>query len=244
MSTISVFKDLDELSTKAAEEFVRIANDAIEKRGQFSIALSGGSTPKALHAKLVHTQIDWSKVSFFFGDERNVAFDHKDSNFRMADETLFQQLGIAAGNIHRWKTELAEPEEVAVEYSDIITASSPLAYPDGSELPRFDLILLGMGSDGHTASLFPNTKALHEKEKLTLANWVPQLDTWRYTLTFPVLNNAANIMFLVAGVDKAESLKEVIEGERRPDELPSQMINPTNGEIFWFLDEAAARLLG
>jgi 6-phosphogluconolactonase len=248
MSTISVSKDLGELSTKAAAEFVRIAHRAIEERGQFSVALSGGSTPKALHAKLVGEKINWSKVFFFFGDERNVPPNHQDSNFRMADETLFGPLGISSNNIRRWQTEKDTPEAVAAKYSneiDVSAAPPSPAYTGGYALtPQFDLVLLGIGSDGHTASLFPHTKALQETAELAVANWVPQLDTWRYTLTFPVINNAANIMFLAAGADKAETLKEVIEGERRPDDLPAQSVHPVNGELFWFIDEAAGSLLG
>lgn len=235
---IIVSKDLEELSSRAAAEFVRIASESIAERQSFTVALSGGSTPKALYKKLVDSDLNWSKVYFFFGDERNVPNDDEQSNFRMADENLFRSLSIASDKVYRWKTEIGEPQRIATAYADSINDFFMTQTP-----PRFDLILLGMGSDGHTASLFPNTKALDEKEKLAVANWVPQLDTWRYTLTYPVINNARNIMFLVAGTDKAETLKAVLEGQRRPGELPSQSIHPTNGELIWFIDEAAASLL-
>lgn len=245
MGRVVVSKNLDELSANAAAEFVRIANDAIDHRGFFLVALSGGSTPKALFHKLIIAHIDWSKAFFFFGDERNVPPNDEQSNFRMANETLFEPLGVGAANVFRWTTELPSSQEVATDYAvqlESLNAMKPPAYAGGTD-PRFDLILLGMGTDGHTASLFPQTTALDETEKLAVANWVPQLDTWRYTLTFLVINNARNVMFLVVGADKAETLKDVFEGERRPDELPAQSVLPADGELFWFVDEAAANLL-
>lgn len=228
---IVIANDLKDLSRKAAAEFVRIANDSIEKKGKFVIALSGGSTPRALNAQLLQADLDWSKCEFFFGDERNVPPDHADSNFRMANETLLEPLRIAKEKIHRWKTELLKPNEVANDYESKVKDV------------KFDLVLLGMGADGHTASLFPGTEALKETKRNAVANWVPKLDAWRYTLTFPIINDAANVIFLVAGEDKAETLVSVIESEGPPDELPSRSVKPTNGELFWFLDEAAAKHL-
>lgn len=241
MSTkIVVSKNPEELGKKAAEDFVRIARHSIEEKQRFTIALSGGSTPRALHAKLIDADLDWSRVDFFFGDERNVPPDHADSNFRMASETLLKPLGIAEERIHRWKTELLVLNEIADDYEADIRDH---VYVDTNGLPRFDLIILGMGSDGHTASLFPHTEALKEKDRFAVENWVEKLDSWRFTMTFPVINNAANITFLVAGKDKARTLIEVIQGARRPRELPAQSIQPTNGEMFWYADEAAASLL-
>lgn len=253
------FPDLPTLASAAADKFVEIAEKAIEERGQFSVALSGGSTPKALYAKLVNAEIDWNKVLFFFGDERNVPRDHRDSNFRMADETLFRPLNISTERTFRWRTELNEPSEVADDFVKQIVYGFAKAHSDAAEkaVPRpagpgttfeiynsmLDLILLGMGTDGHTSSLFPHTAALNETQRSAVANWVPQLDTWRYTLTFPVINNARNVMFLVAGADKAETLKDILEGERQPDKLPAQLVQPADGHLFWFVDEAAARLL-
>lgn len=231
---LTVCKDLDELSSKAAAEFVRIAEESISERGRSTVALSGGSTPKALYQKLVNVDLEWNKISFFFGDERNVSSTDEESNFHTAEVGLLRTLSIPDQNVLRWKTELRSPAEVADDYAATIVSEF------GSENIVFDLIVLGMGPDGHTASLFPNTRALSETEQIAVANWVPQLDTWRYTLTFPVINNARNIMFLVAGGDKSSAVKSVIEGDATPVELPAQSVDPVDGELFWFLDEAAA----
>ncbi len=231
---LTVCKDLDELSSKAAAEFVRIAIESISERGRSTVALSGGSTPKALYQKLVNVDLEWNKISFFFGDERNVSSADEESNFHTAEVGLFRTLSIPDQNVLRWKTELRSPAEVADDYAATIVSEY------GSENIVFDLIVLGMGPDGHTASLFPNTRALSETEQIAVANWVPQLDTWRYTLTFPVINNARNIMFLVAGGDKSSAVKSVIEGDAIPMELPAQSVDPVDGELFWFLDESAA----
>jgi len=231
---LTVCKDLDELSSKAAAEFVRIAKESISERGRSTVALSGGSTPKALYQKLVNVDLEWNKISFFFGDERNVSSADEESNFHTAEVGLFRSLSIPDQNVLRWKTELRSPAEVADDYAATIVSEF------GSENIVFDLIVLGMGPDGHTASLFPNTRALSETEQIAVANWVPQLDTWRYTLTFPVINNARNIMFLVAGGDKSSAVKSVIEGDATPVELPAQSVDPVDGELFWFLDESAA----
>jgi len=231
---LTVCKDLDELSSKAAAEFVRIAEESISERGRSTVALSGGSTPKALYQKLVNVDLEWNKISFFFGDERNVSSADEESNFHTAEVGLFRPLSIPDQNVLRWKTELRSPAEVADDYAATIVSEF------GSENIVFDLIVLGMGPDGHTASLFPNTRALSETEQIAVANWVPQLDTWRYTLTFPVINNARNIMFLVAGGDKSSAVKSVIEGDAIPMELPAQSVDPVDGELFWFLDESAA----
>lgn len=231
---LTVCKDLDELSSKAAAEFVRIAEESISERGRSTVALSGGSTPKALYQKLVNVDLEWNKISFFFGDERNVSSADEESNFHTAEVGLLRTLSVPDQNVLRWKTELRSPAEVADDYAATIVSEF------GSENIVFDLIVLGMGPDGHTASLFPNTRALSETEQIAVANWVPQLDTWRYTLTFPVINNARNIMFLVAGGDKSSAVKSVIEGDATPVELPAQSVDPVDGELFWFLDEAAA----
>ncbi len=241
---IKVFQNIEELNNYAAEKFVEIANDAIELRNRFAVALAGGSTPKSLYRLLAgdefKNRIDWKKAFFFFGDERNVLPNDADSNYRMANENLFAPLEINAENIFRWQTEFANPAEIAVDYANSVHQFFNLIEND---LPQFDLILLGMGADGHTASLFPNTKALSEKKNIAVANDVEKLDTTRLTLTFPVINNAANIIFLVAGADKAEALREVLEGKSAPDKYPSQTVKPANGELFWLLDENAAKLL-
>lgn len=238
---IKVFPNIEELNNFAAEKFVEIANDAINsERNSFAVVLAGGSTPKSLY-KLLSSEkfkdkIDWKKVFFFFGDERNVFPDSDESNFKMANENLFETLKVSQSNIFRWKTELLNVEIIAENYSESISKFLKLK----NEFPKFDLILLGMGADGHTASLFPFTDALRETVKIAIENYVEKLDSMRLTLTFPVINNARNIMFLVKGADKAETLRDVLEGEFQPEKLPSQSVKPTNGNLFWLCDGESA----
>ena len=247
---VKVFQNTDELNNFAAEKFTEIANESIEKRGQFTVVLAGGSTPRSLYRLLASDKfkgkIDWCKVFFFFGDERNVLPTDAESNFRMARETLFEPLKIKADNIFRWRTELGNAEQIAESYRKTMrrffdAGNNPTATAGGSA--RFDLILLGMGADGHTASLFPFTKALSETDKIAVANRVEKLQTTRLTLTFPVINNAPNVVFLVSGKEKASTLREVLEGEFQPGRLPAQSVQPRNGNLFWLLDEKAASLL-
>lgn len=235
---------MEELNNFAAEKFVEMANEAIEKRGKFAVALAGGSTPKSLY-KLLSSEkfkaiIDWSKFFFFFGDERDVALDDNESNFRMAHENLFAPLEIHVNNIFPWLTGSETPEITAEIYQGEIKRFFNLGE---NEFPRFDLILLGMGNDGHTASLFPFTKALHEKNKIAVENYVEKLNATRLTLTFPTINNARNIIFLVSGEEKAETLREILEGEFQAEKFPSQNVKPENGNLFWLLDENVAKLL-
>lgn len=240
---IKIFESIEQLNLFAAEKFVEIAEQAIKRQrhSRMTVALAGGSTPKSLYRLLAGDQfrdkIDWRRVKFFFGDERNVLPDDADSNFRMANENLLQPLQIEDENIYRWQTELQNAEQIAAEYASEIEDFFE------SNQPRFDLILLGMGADGHTASLFPFTDALHETEKIAVVNRVEKLDTTRFTLTFPIINNARNVIFLVKGADKAEVLRDVLQGEPQPDKLPSQNVKPQNGELFWLLDDEAAEFL-
>ncbi|MGI8640221.1 MAG: 6-phosphogluconolactonase [Pyrinomonadaceae bacterium] len=241
---IKVFSNLDELDFFAAEKFIACGNRAIEQSGKFSVALAGGSTPKLLYRLLSSEQfknkIDWRKVFFFFGDERNVSPENEDSNFLMANENLLKPLQIEAKNIFRWKTELINTEAIAENYAQKIKDFFNLSE---NEFPRFDLILLGMGDDGHTASLFPLTDALQETEKIVVSNRVEKLDTTRLTFTFPTINNSLNIIFLVGGAAKAETLQQVLEGEFQPEKYPSQAVKPRNGNLFWLIDEQAAKFL-
>lgn len=241
---IKIFPNIEELNNFAAEKFAEIANEAIRKRDVFTVALAGGSTPKSLYQLLASDKfkdkIDWSRTRFFFGDERNVLPDDAESNFRMAHENLFAPLKIKAENIFRWQTETGKAEIIAENYERSIRDFFNLAE---NSLPQLDLILLGMGADGHTASLFPFTEALHETEQLTVANYVEKLETTRLTMSFPVINNARNIIFLVAGEEKAEILRDVLEGAFEPEKLPSQNVRPKTGELFWLLDERVAKLL-
>ena len=240
---IKIFPNSDELNFFAAEKFVEIANKAIEENGRLTVALAGGSTPKSLYQLLssgnFKDQMNWTKVFFFFGDERNVLPGDAESNFRMANENLFLPLHISVENVFRWQTELRNTEKIAENYEE----SAKFFFALNDELPRFDLILLGIGEDGHTASLFPFTEALRETKKIAVANSVEKLATTRLTLTIPVINNAANVIFLVKGADKAETLQTVLEGKLQPEKFPAQSIKPENGELFWLVDEQAAALL-
>lgn len=232
--------DLDELSRAAAQLFVEIAGRSIDARGRFSVALSGGSTPRALYERLTRPEfrdrVDWTNVKFFFGDERRVPHDSPESNFRMARESLLDELRIDPGDVHAWETLEENPTETALKYANELKE-----FFGGR--PRFDLVLLGLGSDAHTASLFPHTEALHERERFAVENWIEKLGDYRFTITFPVINNAANTIFLVSGEAKAQAVSDVLEGDFRPDDLPAQFVLPENGELYWLLDEPAASLL-
>lgn len=239
MYDIRVYDDQNSLMQAAAAYATECYNAAISDHGYFAVALSGGSTPRALFELLAVPEnaqhIGWSKVHVFWGDERTVPPDHPDSNYRMAKEALLDFVALPASNVHRISGEL-EPARAAAEYEQ--TLRSFFAKRAGKT--RFDLILLGMGDDGHTASLFPDTEALNETERLVVANHVPKLDTWRITLTAPIINDAAHVAFLVAGAGKAAVLKRVLQGPRQPHKLPSQLIQPVDGELVWLLDKAAA----
>lgn len=244
---IQVLGEARELGRAAAEEFVRLAAGAVEGRGAFSVALAGGSTPKSLYSLLAadsfRSRIPWEKSQFFWGDERHVPPDHADSNYRMAREAMLSKVPVPAGNVHRIRSENPDARKAADEYEaalrDFFLSRSLLT----NALPRFDLILLGMGPDGHTASLFPGTHAVRERERWVAAPWVDKFHTYRITLTPPVINNAACILFFVAGEEKAETLRAVLEGPEESDRYPSQIIRPTSGTLRWLVDRAAARLL-
>jgi 6-phosphogluconolactonase len=240
---VSVFDDLDTLARAAANLLTQLqANDRPQEH--FTIALSGGATPRAFHSVLVappyREQVDWGSMQFFWGDERFVPPDDPESNYRMARETLLLKAPITADQVHRVPTERGDPAMVAELYeADIRREMNVLP----GQLPRFDLILLGMGPDGHCASLFPHTAALHVRDRLVTANYVPKLDANRITMTAPVINNAAAVFFLVAGADKADALAAVLEGPHDPETYPSQLIAPEQGALHWLVDRAAAAKL-
>jgi 6-phosphogluconolactonase len=237
---LQIAPDSDALCGIAAQEFARAAESAIRDRGRFTVALSGGNTPRALYALLAaeyKDKIPWSKTHIFFGDERSVPPDHPESNFRMANEALLSKISIPAGNVHRVRTELG-PEAAAEDYDRQLRQEFSLT---GQAFPRFDLILLGLGDDGHTASLFPGSAALAETSRLVVANWVEKFNTFRITLTYPVLNHVAEIVFLVSGAGKAQILKEVLKSPET--KYPSQRIQPEDGRLLWLVDQDAARLL-
>lgn len=241
MREIVIAKNLDELSKLGADRFVSLANAAIGKNGRFSVALAGGSTPKSLYRLLAseefRNKIDWRRVFFFFGDERYVPPNDPESNFRMAKENLFDLLGTPPENIFGWPVGEAVPQITADKYEKTLRS-----FFRASQL--LDLALLGMGADGHTASLFPFTPALRENSRLAVSNWVEKLATHRLTMTFPMLNSAANIIFMVAGGEKAPAVKEILEGGRNPEKYPAQQIIPSEGKLTWYLDGKAAALLG
>ena len=249
---IKIFDKTELLNDFAATQTVETARVSIRSKGNFTIALAGGTTPKALYQLLgsekFKKEIDWRQTYFFFGDERNVPPAANESNFRMANENLFTPLKIADENIFRWKTERQDAEIIASNYELTIrdffdSKREMMDDSDKIEFPRFDLILLGMGNDGHTASLFPFTNALAEKEKIAVANLVEKLGTTRLTLTFPIINNSRNVIFLVNGTDKAEALRAVTQGEFQPELFPAQNVKPIDGSLYWLVDKDAARLL-
>ncbi len=241
---IRIFLDVESLSKAAAAEFVRCAGEAVAARGRFTVALSGGSTPKRLYHLLTtepfRSQIDWGRVEIFWGDERCVPPDHKDSNYRMAREAMLAQLPIPVEHIHRMEAERSDRDAAARDYEAVLARVFGVSV--GEEPPAFDLLLMGMGPDGHTASLFPHTKALDETHRWVVPNHVPQLNTNRMTMTRPTLNRGREVLFLVAGADKAERLAEVLAGPAEPKRLPSQSIQP-EGQLVWFVESAAAERL-
>jgi 6-phosphogluconolactonase len=238
---VRVFPSVDDLFRAAAETFCQIGSDAICEHGRFTVALSGGSTPRDLHKKLVTnfaSELDWDKVFFFWGDERHVPPDFPESNYRMARETLLSKLPIPSTHIFRMPGEIPDANQAAGIYEQILREFFQSAQ---GNLPRLDFILLGMGSDGHTASLFPGTTALKEQQSWVSGNWVEQHSTFRITLTYPVINHAANIMFLIKGADKAEMVRKALKDPSAG--LPCQGVKPVNGGLMWYLDQAAGAKL-
>jgi 6-phosphogluconolactonase len=234
---IKVVPDLAELTNEAARRIVAMADVLLaDNQHFFSIALSGGTTPKSLYELLAsepyRSQLNWSKVEIYFGDERCVPPDHAESNYRMAYEAMLSKLPIPECNIHRMRGELP-PEQAAIEYGQMLKEK----FKDGG----VDLNLLGMGEDGHTASLFPGTEALKETQHRCVANFVPKLDKWRVTMTYPFINRSKEVMVLAAGAGKAKVLQEVLEGPK--EKYPIQGISP-QGKMTWILDAAAADMVG
>jgi len=229
-----------ELFAAAAEEVVRAANDAVAQRGRFTIALSGGSTPRNLFNLLAtnaRMALPWDSMFFFWGDERHVPPTDPDSNYRMADEALLSKVPVPAGNVFRIAAENPDAAAAAQAYEETLRMFFQL---DPGQVPVFDLILLGMGPDGHTASLFPGTAGLREKSRLVIANWVEKFKTNRITLTLPALNAARCVTFLVSGTDKAPALHAVLEGDAPGEQYPSKLVRPTDGKLIWLIDRAAA----
>ncbi len=238
-----VYDTTDRLARAAAEVFAKYAADGIATRGIARIAISGGSTPKRMFALLAQepfaSQINWQRLFLYWVDERCVPPTDADSNYRMTHEQLLSRVPLPAENIFRMEGE-RDPEDAASRYEATLRNTFRL---EGAEAPAFDLVLLGMGDDGHTASIFPNTSAIDAMGTLVTANHVPQKDSWRITLTWPVINHGRNVVFLIEGAAKAEVLHEVLLGSYDPDRLPAQLIRPENGKIGLLLDAEAARRL-
>ncbi len=237
---IVICRDAGDLNRRAAEEFIRLSHRAVESGGRFMVALSGGSTPKGLYELLAldayKERVPWSKVQLFWGDERCVAPDHPDSNYLMVREALLSRISMPAENVHRMAGE-QDPGLAASYYENELKKSF---YLMAGALPRFDLILLGVGEDGHTASLFPHSPALAESRHLVLAHYVDKLKAYRLTLTLPVLNHAAEIAFLVSGRSKAEIVKEILADNGGTSVLPAARIRPPAGRLTWFVTQDAA----
>jgi 6-phosphogluconolactonase len=237
--------DAAALARRAAEHFVEKAQEVVARKGKANFAISGGSTPKAAFKLLAdedqpwRAQMRWDKLELYWVDERTVPPTDTDSNYRMTREALLDHVPLNPEQVHRMEGEL-EPEVAASRYESLLRNNFRL---EGAECPRFDLVALGMGDDGHTASIFPHTEAIHTLGRLVTANKVPQKDTWRLTLTWPVINQASSVFFLIGGKDKAKVLKEVFMGPRDPESLPSQLIWPSSGILTLFLDKDAASLL-
>jgi len=233
------------IAKRAAQEFIQAAASAVREKNAFNVALAGGSTPKALYSLLVsdpalRSQVPWDKTHLFFGDERHVPPDHPDSNFRMASEAMISKSPLKPAQVTRIKGENPDADQAALEYEKTLRNFFDLKAGD---FPRFDLLLVGMGNEGHTLSLFPGTKALHADGRIAVRNWVGKLDTDRITLTAPAASNSAEILFMVTGADKAPALKSVLEGPFEPEQLPAQSLQPKNGKLLWLVDAAAGSLL-
>ncbi len=240
--TYRVFRSADEFAAGAAQYYADVLAAAGRQRTHVRAAFSGGSTPRPVFALLAdpahgyRAEVPWEKLEFFFVDERTVAPADPDSNYGMARTALLARVPLEPSQIFRMQGEL-DPEEAAAKYESAIRNAFRL---EGAQMPQFDVISLGIGDDGHTASLFPHTAAIHELGRIVVANQVPQKDTWRLTLTWPVINQAHDVSFLIRGADKAEVLARVFSGDYDPEALPSQLIQPANGKLTLLLDEAAA----
>lgn len=237
---LHTYKNADALSHGVAEWMSGYIRRVLMEKDRFTIALSGGSTPQKLHKTLASSpfkdQIDWSKIHFFWGDERAVPFDDERNNAKMAFDSLLNFVPVNSGQIHLMRTDI-EPEAAAMEYEAILHQ-----YFDGGEY-TFDLVLLGMGDDGHTLSLFPGTEIIHENTAWTKSFYLTPQSMYRISLTAPVVNLSAAVAFLVTGKNKAATLKQVLKGSHQPEKFPSQLIKPSKGELHWFVDEEAAASL-
>jgi 6-phosphogluconolactonase len=239
MTHIEVAESADALNHAVAEQFVRLTTEALVTRGRCAVALSGGSTPRSVYQLLAapafRSRVRWSDIHFFWGDERHVPPDHPDSNYRMAVEAMLSNVPVPPANVHRIRSELPDAAISAREYEGTIRECV-----QGSPVPRFDLVHLGLGEDGHTASLFPGSAALEEQQRLCVSNWVTRLNAYRITMTLPVLNAARAVVFIAAGVGKSSIVQRVLRESAELSPLPAQLVRPSDGGLWWMLDQAAA----
>lgn len=244
--TIQRFPTQEDVCLAAAEEFVRLATACTSVQGKFTVALAGGSTPKRMYQLLseppLRDRVNWLRVEFFWGDERSVPADHAESNFRMANEALLSKLPICSSQIHRMHAEQEDINQAAADYQVTIARVFDIS-STGKSTPSIDLVLLGMGADGHTLSLFPRTTALDDDSAWVADNWVEKLKTNRLTLTAKIVRKAANKLFCVCGEDKSAVLAEVLEGPADPARLPTQMVLGGSGQTTFYIDQAAGTKL-
>ncbi len=238
---IHIYPNKEKLVAATTERVVDSIEKAIAKNGFCNIALSGGNTPGGVYSLLAtipyKDRVDWGKLHLFWGDERMVPPEHQDSNFKMVEDTLLKHVAVPDDNVHRIRGEIVPEQAAAEEYSSLLNVHFK------TDLPRFDIILLGLGEDGHTASLFPGTDAVEERERHAVAAFVPKLDSWRVTLTLPVLNAAREIYFLVSGRSKSDIIQRIMSIKQPSKELPATMVDPDNGELHWMLDSEAMVLI-
>jgi len=239
MRNVNVFSDSEELASAAADWFKETSNHSIAAKGHFSVSLAGGQTPKKLYQFLTtdsySSRINWKQIHLFWGDERYVPPESIDSNFRMVKESMLDYISIPSQNIHCYNTKLS-PHACAMDYEKDIRKHFNL---EEEQFPRFDCILLGLGADGHTASLFPASQALNEEKRLIIETYVEKLRSYRLTFSLPVINNADSVVFLVSGKEKSEILFEILSDKLKNVNLPATMVHPTNGTLNWLIDEAA-----
>jgi 6-phosphogluconolactonase len=246
-SEIKILANAEEINQTSALEFTRQTIEEVRLKGFLTVALSGGSTPKGLYSLIAsdgssgfRLRVPWNKIHFFWGDERHVPPDHAESNYRIVYEAMLSKVPVPPENVHRIKAENPDAGKAAEDYERVLREFFRLK---AEQLPRFDMVLLGMGADGHTASLFPRTEVIREEQRLVAAPWIERLNTYRITLTPPVFNNARRVIFLVSGENKADALLAVLRGGYQPERFPAQIIRPTNGKLLWLVDQDAARLL-
>lgn len=239
---LRVYKSAEELARAGAQLFVDSAVEAFRVRGRFRVALSGGSTPRRVYELLATPafsgRVDWDRADLFWGDERYVPADDRDSNYRMTSQALLDHIPVSAANVHRVPTEISPPDAAAGAYETEIRQ----VFRGINSVPEFDLIYLGLGTNGHTASLFPHSPTLHESSRLVVADFVKEVNTWRISMSLPLLNHGRTVAFLIEGGQKAQVLQEVLLGPREPERLPAQLISP-QGTLLWMADVAAAALV-